>query len=324
MHRRPLSRQRKSGFTLVELLVVIGIIAVLIGVLLPALTRARIQAAKVACQANLHDIGLAIAIYESENNSWLPAGTTSNSAVAGTHWDATLQQILGRKGAITNVGAGNAGMIGQAFLCPSRNIDQAVNSSSATYECDYSANPRLMPRVYCGDLDNGIAGRNTRPVRYMAQVKSTQVQHSGDLILIADGTQINPAVSTSYCTNWSAEECFTNVDANSYWTATFGLARNAVTSNINGYLGSQIYVDRPEQDAVGSTFCAAIFSWRHGQDCNCLFLDGHVSSFTASKTYYPNIVVSSTGSLSSTPSARTDMLRSNVYANFIPTNNTTD
>src|SRR5204862_4001198 len=65
-------RMRQSrGFTLVELLIVIGIIAILIAMLLPALSKARSQAKTIACQSNLRQVGMYLEMYANQWKGWV-------------------------------------------------------------------------------------------------------------------------------------------------------------------------------------------------------------------------------------------------------------
>ena len=63
---------RRSGFTLIEMLVVIAIIAILAAILFPVFSRARETARRTVCLSNLQQIGAAIAIYEGDAGGFLP------------------------------------------------------------------------------------------------------------------------------------------------------------------------------------------------------------------------------------------------------------
>jgi type II secretory pathway pseudopilin PulG len=79
----------RAAFTLVELLVVIGIIVLLVGILVPVVGRARQSGQSVACLANLRQIGIAFHTYADANNGLLP-----DPAAAQESWESLLRDHL--------------------------------------------------------------------------------------------------------------------------------------------------------------------------------------------------------------------------------------
>jgi prepilin-type processing-associated H-X9-DG protein/prepilin-type N-terminal cleavage/methylation domain-containing protein len=84
--------KERRAFTLIELLVVIAIIALLAGLLLPALVRAKKTTWTVVCKSNLHQIGLALQLYVSDNG-FFPFGDAGNGPISLTSSGDQLQYV---------------------------------------------------------------------------------------------------------------------------------------------------------------------------------------------------------------------------------------
>jgi prepilin-type processing-associated H-X9-DG protein/prepilin-type N-terminal cleavage/methylation domain-containing protein len=212
----------RGAFTLVELLVVIGIIALLIAILMPALSKARAQANQVACASNLRQMGIALTMYTNEYK-YYPGAQAVNSAGRPPFaiWPTRLRRMMKSAPITTGIpGSIGGGGAEKVFWCPANQEGfqwQVRYGTGGGYATDsdtgygYDVGELLLnvftvPFSYgyndwgvdqtqaeYAERQRGLGGdiiypTNPNPKQQFTELKASRVKKVSEMIAIADNT----------------------------------------------------------------------------------------------------------------------------------------
>ena len=305
-HRNVIRRNSPHGFTLVELLVVISIIALLIALLLPALAKARQEAQSISCIARLRSIGQLVQEYSNDYVGALPAGCLYPNDAFET-WDETLfawytpgcRLVYGRNAIpVYSVGGVETPQIQQ----------QLAPSFEALFQCSSAIVPAApeIPNVPAAGLleeqyaanDNAFLWiNNSSPSPWP---KLSNIARPEQVIAVGDANQ---NYSSGGCWPLMAWDGFDpQTQYNSYGGSLAGLTRvynpNAVIQPTFYDPGDGLIPGNEDWSPAVAYVSGTGLRYRHNMStsgigvANSVFFDGHAAALHEGGLYERNVVVS--------------------------------